>query len=280
VVKFCKGLVLVMEHFFNEYESYIVPTIITLSLYFVLFTVIPFLFRKAVGSKPAQTIAKSSVVTSAAQVLNPKPVFSFAFREVPGEHAMAAFEAAKTEGKDIPVLIGGGEDYRQGLANSAQYRKSTQDSLRLATAHPDPYRFKSKPRMPKDWVDAGPFTDDGHPFLVKLHPTGFKPIVTLAYIPAETSADISAHLQLGGWNAVPEADIMVALFRKWQRDYSAEIVAVSLDAIDIRVSRKPQTREEALLLAREHLKFCLTEATLGESAAELMATNWWHFYWD
>jgi Domain of unknown function (DUF4253) len=134
--------------------------------------------------------------------------------------------------------------------------------------------------MPGTWENVGPFTDDGHPFLVKQHPAGFKEVVTLAFIPAETSAEVPAYLQLGGWNAVPEADIMVALFRKWQRDYGAEIVAVSLDAIDVRVSRKPETREEALLLAREHRKFCNAGATLAETAAELMETDWWHFYWD
>ncbi len=52
------------------------------------------------------------------------------------------------------------------------------------------------------------------------------------------------------------------------------------DTLDIRVSRKPETREEALLLAREHKKFCDSGATLVESAAELMQINWWHFYWD
>jgi Domain of unknown function (DUF4253) len=279
-VKFCEWLVFGMENFYNEYHSYIVPTALTLGLYFVLFTVIPFLFRKITGSKPVRQIVNSKAVATVANVVKPKPVFSFEFREVSGERAMAAFESAKTEGKGIPVLIGGGEHYRQSLADSAQYRKSKAESLRLATASPDPYKSKAKPRMPGTWENVGPFQDDGHPFLVKLHPEGFRELVTLAYIPAETSAEIPAYLQMGGWNAVPEADIMVALFRKWQRDYGAEIVAVSLDAIDVRVSRKPATREEALLLAREHRKFCATGTTLAEGAAELMSTNWWHFYWD
>jgi Domain of unknown function (DUF4253) len=266
--------------FEEDIWPYIVGFALVSVIYGTMFYMLPFLFRKALGSKPAQNIAKTRVVAATSNIVKPKPVFSFEFREIEGQEAMAAFEAAKTEGKGIPVIIGGAEHYRQGIADSAQYRKSTQDSLRLAEANSDPYPFKSKPRMPRAWEHAGPYPDDGHPFLVKEHPEGFKPIVTLAYIPAASSADLPAHLRLGGWNAVPEAHIMVALFRKWQRDFGAEIVAISLDAIDVRVTRKPTTHEEALVLAREHLKFCATGATIAETAAELMETNWWHFYWD
>jgi hypothetical protein len=212
--------------------------------------------------------------------IKPKPVFPFEFKEVSGEDAMVAFEASKTEGKGIPVLIGGGETERFGLADAMQYRKSTDHYLQKADANPDPYVSKSKPRMPKTWEPAGPFADDGHPFLVKNHPVGFKPVVTLAYIPAASAAEIPAYLKLDTWNAVPDADVFVALLRKWQRDYGAELVALRADCLDIRVARKPKTREEALILAREHLKFCDTGATLAEAAAELMATKWWHFYWD
>jgi Domain of unknown function (DUF4253) len=266
--------------FEKDIWPYIVGFGLVSIIYGTIFYVLPFLFRKIFGSKPVQNVAKSKVVAKAANIVNPKPVFSFEFREVSGENALAAFEAAKTEDKGRPILIGGGEHYRQGIADSAQYRKSAKESLRLAAAKPDPYPFKVKPRLPKTWSPAGPFPDDGHPFLVKEHLQGFKPIITLAYIPAESAADLPAHLRLGGWNAVPEAHIMVALFRKWQRDYGAEIVAISLDAMDVRVTRKPATREEALVLAREHLKFCSTGATIAEAAAALMETSWWHFYWD
>jgi hypothetical protein len=266
--------------FEKDIWPYIVGFGLVSIIYGTIFYVLPFLFRKIFGSKPVHNIAKSKTISNAVNIVQRKPVFSFEFREVSGESAMAAFDAAKTEGKGVPVIIGGGENYRQGIADSAQYRKSTKESLRLAATQPEPYTFKTQPRMPKTWEAAGPYADDGHPFLVKEHPEGFKSVVTLAYVPAETSADLPAHLRLGGWNAVPEADIMVALFRKWQRDYGAEIVAISLDAMDLRVSRKPATREEALVLAREHLKFCSTGATVAEAAAELMETNWWHFYWD
>jgi hypothetical protein len=275
-----KGYVLIMDTFMTDYWPYVVGLALTLSIYFVMFTVMPFLFRKAVGSKPAQTIKTSKAVAAVANVVKPKPVFPFEFCEVAGESAMAAFEAAKIEGKGIPVIIGGGEGERMSLADMMQYRNLTEYYLREADAKPDPYASKAKPRMPKDWVKAGPFPRDDHPFLVKNFNEGFKPVVTLAYIPAASSAEIPAHLKLGSWNAVPDANVFVALLRKWQRDYGAELVALRVDCMDIRVTRKPATREEALSLAREHLKFCATGATIAEAAAELMETKWWHFYWD
>jgi hypothetical protein len=57
------------------------------------------------------------------------------------------------------------------------------------------------------------------------------------------------------------------------------------DTLDIRVGRCPQTREEALALAREHYDFCvdcITQGadTLARRAARLMVDGWWHFWWD
>jgi Domain of unknown function (DUF4253) len=88
-------------------------------------------------------------------------------------------------------------------------------------------------------------------------------------------------LKLGSWNAVPEAEVFVALLRKWRRDYGAELVALSTDTMDFRVTRRPTTQQEALVIAREHAKFCpSTELTIAERAAELMQLDWWHFWWD
>lgn len=269
-----------LQDIVNDPWPFVVGLAIVGSIYFVMFTIVPWLFKKAIASKSVQHIAQSKIVTDAAHVVNVKPAFSFEFRELPGREAMAAFESAKAECKGIPVIIAGGEDYRQSLADSAQYQKTTKQSLRLADRFPDPYQYRAKPPMPKKWEELSPFPTETDPFLVKDHQGNYRPVVTLAYIPAGSSAEIPAYLRLGGWNAVPEADIMVALFRKWQRDYGAEIVAVRMDAMDVHITRSPATREEALMLAREHLKFCDTGATLAEAAAELMATKRWHFYWD
>ncbi len=213
----------------NDPWPFVVGLALVSAIYFVMQTVVPFLLRKATGSKTAQQIANSKIVTKAAGVVNPKPVFAFEFRAVPGEGAMAAFEAAKSEGKGVPVIIGGDERMVQSLADMMYHRKPSPDEyIRKAEAKPNPYAAKSAPKMPKVWPRVGPFDNARNPFSIHLHPEGFKPVVTIAYIPAKSSADIPAYLKLGSWNAVPEADVFVALLRKWQRDYGAELVALSI----------------------------------------------------
>ena len=77
----------------------------------------------------------------------------------------------------------------------------------------------------------------------------------------------------------------VAVHRKWREEYGAQIVGISGDTINMRVSRRPATREEALALAREQFLYCSdlvlqgTE-TLEVLAASLMESDWWYFWWD
>jgi Domain of unknown function (DUF4253) len=271
-----------METFMTDYWPYVVGLALTLGIYFVMFTAIPFLFRKIMGTKPARQIRTSTIVTMIETVAKPKPVFPFEWKEVAGADAMTAYEAAKLHGKGVPVIIGGGAPMVQSLADAMSYLKPTPEQyIEKAGLNPAPYPAKSPPKVPKVWPRVGPFETERHPFSIHMFPVGVKPIVTIAYVPAQSSAEIPAYLKLGNWNAVPDADVFVALLRKWQRDYGAELVALTTDAIDVRVARRPATQQEAMKLAREHAKFCpSTEVTLAERAAELMQLDWWHFWWD
>jgi Domain of unknown function (DUF4253) len=272
-----------MNFSYENIEAYAVGLGISLAIYGVMFMLLPYLFSKFI---PAKVPRISRVVTGAAtavqNAIKPKYVFPFQTFEVKGDEAMAAFEAAKTDGNGVPVIIGGDELMVQGLADMMSYRKpAPEDYIRKAGNNPNPYPTKSSPKMPKVWPRVGPFDKQRNPFSIHLFPEGFKPVVTIAYMPAQSASDIPAFLKLGSWNAVPEAEVFVALLRKWQRDYGAELVALTMDVIDIRIARRPATQQEALVLAREHAKFCpSTEVTLAERAAELMQLDWWHFWWD
>jgi hypothetical protein len=55
--------------------------------------------------------------------------------------------------------------------------------------------------------------------------------------------------------------------------------------VDLRVARRPDTREQALELAREHYAYCNDivdqgEGTLSPLAACLIADERWNFWWD
>jgi hypothetical protein len=272
-----------MNFSYEDIEAYAVGLGISLAIYGVMFMLLPYLFSKFF---PTITPKIAGVATGAAtavqNAIKPKYIFPFQTFEVKGDQAMAAFEAAKIDGKGVPVIIGGNESMVQGLADMMSYLKpKANDYIRKAEANPNPYPTKSGPKLPKTWPRVGPFDKERNPFSIHLHPEGFKPAVTIAFIPAQSSAEIPAYLKLGSWNAVPDADIFVALLRKWQRDYGAELVALTMDVIDVRVARKPATHQEAMVLAREHAKFCSsTEVTIAERAAELMQLDWWHFWWD
>jgi Domain of unknown function (DUF4253) len=67
---------------------------------------------------------------------------------------------------------------------------------------------------------------------------------------------IPAYLRWGGWNDCPAPEYHVAAMRSWRDRYEAELVGMSSDTINLRVSRRPKTRDKALALAREHYVYC------------------------
>jgi len=109
--------------------------------------------------------------------------------------------------------------------------------------------------------------------------------VHILLIPTTESAAVPAFLRWGGWNACPAPEYHVAALRSWHERYGAELVAIGGDVLNLRVTRRPQSRDEALALAREMYLYdedivsqgTETFAALG---AMLMANDWWFFWWD
>src|SRR5262249_5334448 len=97
--------------------------------------------------------------------------------------------------------------------------------------------------------------------------------------------DHSSLLRWGGWNECPAAEYHVAAMRSWRDRYGAELVGMSSGMLNFRVTAKPKTREEALALAREQYIYCADlidqgVQTYSALAADLMANDWWYFWWD
>lgn len=109
--------------------------------------------------------------------------------------------------------------------------------------------------------------------------------VYIGLAPTDDWTAIPAYLHWGRWNACPAAEYHVAAMRVWRDLYGAELVGMSSDRINLRVARKPQTREEALALARSQYIYCPDiidqgVGTYSALAADLMADEWWGFWWD
>lgn len=108
--------------------------------------------------------------------------------------------------------------------------------------------------------------------------------VIIAILPTQDWTEAFAYVGYGNWNACPPPHEHVAAFRYWTAKYDLELVGMSGDVLNLRARRSPETREEALILAREQYDFCNDIVDQGipleELAAGLMAGNWWYFWWD
>jgi Domain of unknown function (DUF4253) len=109
--------------------------------------------------------------------------------------------------------------------------------------------------------------------------------VHVGLIPTGDWTTIPAHLRWGGWNACPHPEYHVAALRAWRDRFGAELVGLSRDRMDVRVARPPQSRAQALDLAREHYVYCSDivdqgVGTLSALAALLLGNEWWSFWWD
>jgi hypothetical protein len=107
----------------------------------------------------------------------------------------------------------------------------------------------------------------------------------LALIPSDEWATVPAHLLWGGWNACPDPEYHVAAFRSWRRRFDTELVGIGGDTLNLKVGRRPATRDAAMELAREQYLYCndIVDQGLGSLealAASLMEADWWFFWWD
>jgi hypothetical protein len=105
-------------------------------------------------------------------------------------------------------------------------------------------------------------------------------------IPAKTSAEALAYLSFVPQNTYVPPEYFAAVFKSWSVRYGAELIALGgHQTMDIRVTRRPQTRQEALELAHQHHDYCVDAidqglGTLERHASLLMASDGWSFWWD
>ena len=109
--------------------------------------------------------------------------------------------------------------------------------------------------------------------------------VQLVILPTDDWTTIPAYLRWGNWNGCPAPEFHVAALRSWRDRFGAELIGLSHDVMNIRVNRRPETRDAALDLAREQYVYCSDIVdqgvqTLSALAAVLMESDWWYFWWD
>lgn len=136
-----------------------------------------------------------------------------------------------------------------------------------------------------DWPDGAAQPQSGPSSARDILTGSFFETVYIARLPTRDWTEAPAYLNAGGWNACPPPEFHVAAFRSWRDRYGAELVSMAGDVVEIRTTRAPATRDDALNLAREMYRYCPDVIDQGfpglaPLAAQLMAGGWWFFWWD
>ena len=244
--------------------------------------------------------------------------FPYEIVETHGEDALATWEALKTAGRGAPVVLGE-EELDNLLVPFDPRARARQTPIAEILAAADAIDFPDDLRRLRheehaeavayfktigaygfitdeadaplgDWPEApwretGPSDADELSVVYDVMTRQPKPTAHIALIPTDDPTAIPAYMHWGNWNECPSSAYHVAALRLWRGRYGAELVGLASNAMNLRVSRRPATREEALELARAHYVYCNDIVDQGVRslralAAGLMASHWWFFWWD
>lgn len=233
--------------------------------------------------------------------------FAYEMVTVPGTQALAEWEKLKSEGRGRPVIIGGDNDLERiadqftmadpivsGVSIPGLQVRSPKDILAAATKLTFPTdlqkwsgAYKADDlRAPKgDWPVKVGAEPPGPSVATDIVSGKFHDRVHILLIPAREGWQVPAYLRWGDWNACPPPEYHVAALRSWHKEFSAELVGMNGDTINLRAANRPTTREHALKLAQEQYRYCPDiidqgVGTISNLAAALMSSEWWYLWWD
>lgn len=220
--------------------------------------------------------------------------FPYATERCPGAQVPERLHELRQPGQ-WPILIGDDEALRWHAAALhaggpgvdalvSRSRSVDLDALRLSHVSPEADALRERGIHGAWPVDPVP-TQDGlmsHIDFLKHEPYVER---ILALLPTDEPWQAPAWLNFGGWNGCPPPEVQVAWFHEWQRRHGAVVRAIGADMVEMEVEHPPTTREAALRLAEEHYAYCSEvidsgDANLEETAAALIGSRWWYFWWD
>jgi Domain of unknown function (DUF4253) len=236
----------------------------------------------------------------------------FEIVETTGENALAKWEELKSAGRGVPVVVGPDvepilDPFQPTPASEALAAASAinfPEDLPIMRRDENAAALARLREMDPSLEDDDEDDDDAHEALrsegewpaevsrspglsVVHHFRSGRPLakVYIVLVPTDDPTTVPAHLHIGNWNACPAPEYHVAALRHWRDRYGAELVGLKGDTMNIRVARKPATREEAVELAKLQYVYCndIIDQGVGSYnalAAELMAHHWWFFWWD
>jgi hypothetical protein len=228
---------------------------------------------------------------------------------VPGAHALAEWERLKTARRGWPVVVGDDEGLER-IADQFSMEDPQVSGVSIgspARAPGDILEAAARLRFPADlarWPGAYREEDlrapvgewpegdadeaaqaDGLTIARNLRTGQAFERVHILLISTPNGWEVPAYLRWGDWNACPPPEYHVAALHSWHERYGVELVGIDGDTMNLRAARRPTSRDEALVLARELYHYCPDivdqgTRTISVLAALLMSSDWWFFWWD
>jgi hypothetical protein len=216
--------------------------------------------------------------------------------DVPGQQAIDHWKKLSNASNDTgysPIILGPPHavpeiNDRMGIADD-----HAPDAILEASLKVDPEKWFAKQREldpelygmeESSWPDDVPPNDSitsiADILTQKIHPS-----ITLALVPTPASWEAPAYLRFGGWNECPQPFEQVAIWRRWNYLYGAEICAITSDVVEAFVAKPPADRDAALKLACEQFNYCTDIVLQGTQSLEALAAGLlngktWYFWWD
>ncbi|MFF2077942.1 DUF4253 domain-containing protein [Kitasatospora sp. NPDC058162] len=113
-----------------------------------------------------------------------------------------------------------------------------------------------------------------------------RPSLRIGLVRADGGAQALAACGWNGTNGHGDSGEIAAVLHSWQDRFGARLVEVGSASLELSVAAPPTNREEALLVAAEHIAFCPDNVFQGEEeslagyAEELVGAGSWGFWWD
>lgn len=200
-----------------------------------------------------------------------------------------------------PVIVGDARSVallREGLAESTE----SVEEILGAASEIDPEHVLGERRAERVSTESGPVPheewDEEDERITEEHAAEMTimagrdvlsgeplPEVAIALLPTRDGWTAPAWLGFGGWNECPAPAEHVALMRRWNERWGAEVVSVRSDAIEACIAEAPHDVEVARALAEEHYAYAADIVDQGTGSIERLAASLaggrvWFFWWD
>ena len=227
---------------------------------------------------------------------------------VPGDSAIETWASARdlvTQTGRYPVIVGGPVEYGSGLTSefeqtleSAEYLVqagvTTESVLADASAIDTDRWFQSRTDSLEitaaDLAASAPLPEYDYPKDEFITGTDIltgapRADIEVALLPTANGWEAPAYLLWGGWNDVPQPDELVAIFKRWSTFYGADVVSMTGDVVEMKVTSPPTEDATAIALAREHFLVAPDNVWQGTGdlatlAAAVLDAPVWYFWWD